>query len=173
MSDRRFVRGHAEGVDQQAGSALQEEVEQIVGDFAEQLPPVAIIVATREERMAMNECGNELTTRGIEHQFHELSPHRNAAVLARFVENAALKGIRVIIAAGGVVPSMAAFVAAHTDVPVIGVPLSNGALNGMDALLATAQSAPGIPVACMNVDGVRNSAIYASHILNAIPMAPR
>jgi len=93
-------------------------------------------------------------------------------VFARFVEDAALKGVRVVIAAGGVVPAMASSVASFTELPVIGVPLSNGALNGLDALLATAQSAPGVPVACMSVDGIRNSAIFASRILSAIPMPP-
>ncbi|MBC7644583.1 MAG: AIR carboxylase family protein [Thermoleophilia bacterium] len=173
MNEHRFVRGHAEGSDIEAAGAIEDEVQLIVGDFEEQLAAVAIIVATREERIAMEECGRELTSRGIDHQFFEISPHRNAGVFARFVEDAAIKGVRVIIAAGGVVPAMASTVASFTALPVIGVPLSNGALNGLDALLATAQSAPGVPVACMSVDGIRNSAIFASRILSAIPMPPR
>jgi phosphoribosylaminoimidazole carboxylase PurE protein len=174
LGEHRFVRGGAEShEDRSAGLTPQSQVEAIVGDFAEQLPPVAIIVATREERTSMEECGRELTNRGIDHDIYELSPHRNGAVLTRFVELAAMRGIRVIIATGGTVPSLPSMVASYTDVPVIGVPLSAGPLGGLDTLLATAQAAPGTPVACMCIDGIRNSAIFAAHVLTSIPLPPR
>ena len=144
----------------------------IVGDFGERGAPVAIIASTREERVLMEDAGRELTTRGIDYELHELSPHRNALLLARFVDTAPFRGIRVIIATAGTVPSLPALVASLTEIPVIGVPLSSSALNGMDTLMATAQAAPGTPVACMCVDGIRNSAIFASKILGAIPLAP-
>ena len=171
----RFQRGQATPLDADDPRYASPDVavEAIVGDFAEHLPPVAIIVATREERVRMEECGRELTGRGIDHDIYELSPHRNAAVIARFVEDAALRGVRVIIVAAGTVPSMPSFVASFSDLPVVGVPLSGGVLKGQDTLLATAQAAPGTPVACMCIDGVRNSAIFAAKVLTAIPMPPR
>lgn len=167
------MRGGASAADEAATPDTSSQVQAIVGDFAEQLPPVAIIVSTREERVRMEECGRELTNRGIDHDVFELSPHRSAAVLARFVEDAAIRGVRVIIATAGTVPGLPSFVASWTQLPVIGVPLSGGVLNGQDTLLATVQAAPGVPVASMCIDGIRNSAIFAAHVLTAIPMPPR
>jgi 5-(carboxyamino)imidazole ribonucleotide mutase len=171
MDSQRFIRGGATPAEESA-SITEPQVQAIVGDFGERGAPVAIIAATREERVLMEDCGRELTTRGIDFELHELSPHRNPVLLARFVDTAPIRGIRVIIATAGTVPSLPAMVASFTEIPVIGVPLSSTALNGMDTLMATAQAAPGTPVACMCVDGIRNSAIYASKILSAIPRAP-
>ncbi len=172
MDSPRFVRGGATPADGGRTSEVEPQMQAMVGDFGEPGAPVAIIAATREERMTMEDAGRELTTRGIDYELHELSPHRNPLVLARFVDTAPIRGIRVIIATAGTVPSLPALVASLTEIPVIGVPLSTTALNGMDTLMATAQAAPGTPVACMCVDGIRNSAIFASKILTAIPLAP-
>lgn len=172
-STDRFRRGGATPVpDPLLSNDRETQLAAIVGDFGDHGAPVAIIAATREERITMEEAGRELTTRGIDFELHELSPHKNPLLLARFVDVAPIRGVRVIIATAGIVPSLPAIVASLTEIPVIGVPLSTRALNGLDTLMATAQAAPGTPVACMCVDGVRNSAIFASKILTAIPIAP-
>ena len=173
MSTRRFVKGSASPAGDPAGQATVEpEFDALFAEFGEQGPPVAIVVATREEREKMREAEQELTSRGIQFNTHELSPHRNAALLAKFAETAAMRGVRVIIAAAGLSAALPSILAAYTDIPVIGVPFSDGPLSGLDTLLATAQMPPGVPVACMSLDGTRNAAVFASHILNAIPLPP-
>jgi phosphoribosylaminoimidazole carboxylase PurE protein len=144
----------------------------VFADHGDAVPPVAIIVATREEGIQAVDCAQELTSRGIGHAMYELSPHRDAALLAKFAESAVLRGVRVIIALAGVAPSLPSIVAAHTDLPVIGVPLMSSALGGLDTLLATVQAPPGRPVACMSIDGLRNAAVFAATILSAMPLPP-
>jgi 5-(carboxyamino)imidazole ribonucleotide mutase len=78
----------------------------------------------------------------------------------------------VIIATAGLSPSLPSIVAAHTDLPVIGVPLRSGPLGGLDTLLATVQAPPNTPVACMAIDGLRNAATFAANILSAMPLPP-
>jgi phosphoribosylaminoimidazole carboxylase PurE protein len=170
----RFERGHAssDAVLQGAG-ATREEVEAVFEQFGEPHPPVAIIVASREEWMAAENAAGELTTRGIDHRIHELSPTRSHDVLDRFLDTAGLRGIRVIIATAGVVPWLPSMVATRTDLPVIGVPMQTNAVGGLDTLLATAQAPPGMPVACMGIGNVRNAAIFAARILGAAPLPPQ
>lgn len=165
------MRGHAQGdAGLVAGRASQAEVEAVFEQFGEPHPPVAIIVASREERILAENAANELTTRGIDHQIHELSPTRSPELLDRFLDTAGLRGIRVIIATAGMVPWLPSMVATRTELPVIGVPLASNAIGGLDTLLATAQSPPGMPVGCMGIGNVRNAAIYAARILGAMPL---
>ena len=86
-------------------------------------------------------------------------------VVAEYAKNAKLRGLRVIIAGAGLSAALPGVVAAHTPLPVIGVPLSSGALNGVDALYATVQMPKGIPVATVAVDGAMNAALLAVQIL--------
>ena len=156
----------------QATREAREHVDAVFKDFGEPSAAVAIIVATREEGIQASDVLQELTSRGIAHQLHELSPHRDAALLAQFAQTAALRGVRVIIALAGIAPSLPSIVAAHTDLPVIGVPLPSQALGGLDTLLATVQCPPGKPVACMSIGGLRNAAVFAATILSAMPLPP-
>lgn len=167
-------RGHAGGADDAAaGSATQAQVEAVFEQFGEAHPPVAFIVASREEWMAAENAAGELATRGIDHRIHELSPTRSPEVLDHFLSTAGLRGIRVIIATAGDVPWLPSMVATRTDLPVIGVPMSSNAVGGLDTLLATAQAPPGMPVACMGIGNVRNAAIFAARILSAAPLPPQ
>lgn len=170
---RRFVRGGATS-DVEAAGTLEADpaLHAVFEEFGEPQPPVALVVATREEREQMQPCEQELTSRGIAFQTHEMSAHANAALLARWAETAALRGVRVIVATAGMSATLPAILASYTDLPVIGVPLANGPLGGLDTLLATAQQPTGAPVACMAINGTRNAAVFASHILTALPLPP-
>jgi 5-(carboxyamino)imidazole ribonucleotide mutase len=171
---RRFERGHA-GSDAilEGAGATQAEVEAVFEQFGEPHPPVAIIVASREEWMAAENAAGELTSRGIDHRIHELSPTKSLDLLDRFLDTAGLRGIRVIIATAGTVPWLPSMVATRTDLPVIGVPMQTNAVGGLDTLLATAQAPAGMPVACMGIGNVRNAAIFAARILGAAPLPPK
>jgi 5-(carboxyamino)imidazole ribonucleotide mutase len=153
-------------------ATVDPELQALFEDFGEPAPPVAIICATPDERDQMADAEDELRTRGIQFETHLMSSLRNAPLLIRFAETAAVRGIRVIIATAGVATTVPALVASCTDLPVIGVPLAHGPLGGLDTLLATAQASPGVPVACMGVGGARNAAIFAAHVLTAIPLPP-
>jgi len=167
----RFERGHAEGVDgPNPVTSSMEKVEAVFEQFGEPHPPVAIIVASREEFMQAENAASELTSRGINHRIHELSPTRSYDALDNFLANAGLRGIRVIIATAGQVAWLPSMIATRTDLPVIGVPMSSNAIGGLDTLLATAQAPPGMPVACMGIGNVRNAAIFAARILSAMPL---
>lgn len=98
--------------------------------------------------------------------FEVCSAHRTPDRARKFAEEAEKKGFEVIIAAAGLAAHLAGFIAAHTTLPVIGVPISAGALNGIDALLSTVQMPPGVPVATVGINGAENAAYLACEILS-------
>ncbi len=164
----RLQPGGATGVEGEL--TVESQVEALFAEFGDEEPPVVILVASRADMEVMSEAEDELAQRGIDHHTIVV-PNPQFAV--HFAETAALRGVRVIICASSYNAPLTTLVALHTDVPVVGVPLSRGSLNGWDSLIATAQSTPGSPVACMAVDGARNAAIFATHVLNALPLGPR
>ena len=95
------------------------------------------------------------------------SAHRQPDLTADLVKNARTKGFRVVIAGAGLSAALPGFAASLTDLPVIGVPFAVGALNGLDALLATAQVPSGVPVACVGIDNAKNAAHLAVRIVKA------
>ncbi len=99
-----------------------------------------------------------------------MSAHREPDVVADYAKNARMRGLRVIIAGAGISAALPGAVAAHTDLPVIGVPLSGRltAAGGLDAILSIVQMPPGVPVACVGLDNPRNAAILAAQILGAL-----
>ncbi len=104
---------------------------------------------------------------GIEYEVHVYSAHRTPAEAADFAAHAKENGFGVIIAGAGMSAALAGSLAAYTLLPVIGVPLKSAALEGTDALLSTVMMPPGIPVACVAVDGAKNAAYLAARILAA------
>lgn len=159
--------------DAELGAVTAASVDAVFEEFGEAHPPVAIIVASREEWMLAENAAGELTSRGIDYRIHELSPTKSPQVLDRFLETAVLRGIRVLIATAGQVAWLPSMVATRTDLPVIGVPMNSSAVGGLDTLLATAQAPAGMPVACMGIGNMRNAAIFAARILSAAPMPPQ
>src|SRR5437879_11343992 len=116
----------------------------------------------------MRPAVDELETRGIPHEFEVRSAHRTPDAVAEYARSARDRGLRVLICGAGLSAALPGVVAAHTDLPVIGVPLrsSLSVLDGLDALLAIAQMPPGVPVAAVGVDNARNAAALALRILN-------
>lgn len=145
---------------------------QVEGQFDElevDAPRVGIIMGSKSDLPAMEAAGRELDERGIRHETRVMSAHRDPDVVAEYARNARLRGLQVIIAGAGLAAALPGVVAAHTDLPVVGVPLtsSNSVGGGLDALLAIAQMPPGVPVACVAVNGARNAAVLAARIIGA------
>ena len=99
-----------------------------------------------------------------------MSAHRDPDTVADYAKNARMRGLRVIIAGAGLAAALPGVVAAHTDLPVIGVPLTSktSVAGGLDALLAIAQMPPGVPVATVGVDNPKNAAVLAARILRGV-----
>jgi 5-(carboxyamino)imidazole ribonucleotide mutase len=126
---------------------------------------VAILMGSPNDGDKMAPAAATLERYGIEADVRVMSAHRSPAVVAGFVSGAREAGYSVIICGAGMAAHLAGAAAAHTTLPVIGVPLSGGAINGWDSLLATVQMPKGIPVATVAVDGAMNAALLAVQIL--------
>ena len=150
----------------------------IIEEFEQSGPLVGILIGSESDLERMQPAVDELNERAISHELLVLSAHRDPRGVAEYASNAALRGVRVIIAAAGMSAALPGAVAAYSDLPVIGVPLtsSKSAAGGLDAILAIVQMPPGVPVACVSLDGARNAAILAAKILGqggGYPDAPR
>jgi 5-(carboxyamino)imidazole ribonucleotide mutase len=133
------------------------------------IPQVGIVMGSKSDMPAMEAAAEELRKRGIGHEVRVMSAHREPDTVADYAKNAKLRGLRVIIAGAGLSAALPGVVAAHTELPVIGVPLtsSKSVAGGLDALLSIAQMPPGVPVACVGVDNARNAAVLAARIIEA------
>jgi 5-(carboxyamino)imidazole ribonucleotide mutase len=142
---------------------LQSELEEIGVDA----PRVGIVMGSKSDLPLMEKAGAELSERGILYELRVMSAHREPEIVAEYSRNARMRGLRVIIAGAGLSAALPGAVAAHTDLPVIGVPLSSSlsAAGGLDAILSIVQMPPGVPVACVGLDNARNAAILAARIL--------
>jgi phosphoribosylaminoimidazole carboxylase PurE protein len=132
-------------------------------------PIVGVLVGSESDRERMTGALDELDQRGIAYEFDVRSAHRTPDSVADYARSARDRGLRVLICGAGLSAALPGVVAAHTDLPVIGVPLrsSLSVLDGLDALLAIAQMPPGVPVAAVGVDNARNAAVLAARILAA------
>jgi 5-(carboxyamino)imidazole ribonucleotide mutase len=133
------------------------------------LPQVGILMGSNSDLPAMEAAEKELTDRGIRCEVKVMSAHRQPDTVAEYARNARSRGLRVIIAGAGLSAALPGVVAAHSDLPVIGVPLTSrtSVAGGLDALLSITQMPPGVPVACVGVDNPRNAAVLAARILAA------
>ncbi|HUV12515.1 MAG TPA: 5-(carboxyamino)imidazole ribonucleotide mutase [Acidobacteriota bacterium] len=133
-----------------------------------QSPKVAILMGSRSDADIMAPAAETLNEFEVSHEVRILSAHRTPAETAAYVEEAEARGIEVIIAGAGYAAHLAGAVAAHTTLPVIGVPLDSSPLKGIDALYATVQMPGGIPVATMTIGkaGAKNAALFAIQILS-------
>jgi phosphoribosylaminoimidazole carboxylase PurE protein len=131
---------------------------------------VGILVGSESDRQAMEAATEELDSHGIGWELNVLSAHRNPREVAEYASSAATRGLRVLIAGAGLAAALPGVVAAHTQLPVIGVPLrsSKSVLDGLDALLAIVQMPPGVPVACVGVDNARNAGALAARIIGTV-----
>ena len=138
-------------------------------ELAEGAPRVGIIMGSKSDMETMEKAGAVLEEAGVIHEIRVMSAHRDPELVADYCKNARMRGLKVIIAGAGLSAALPGVAAAHTDLPVIGVPLSSrmSAAGGLDAILSVAQMPPGVPVACVAVNGARNAAILAARIIGA------
>jgi len=131
-------------------------------------PRVGIVMGSKSDMPAMDAAAQELKKRDIGHEVRVMSAHRDPDVVADYAKNARMRGLRVIIAGAGLSAALPGVVAAHSQLPVIGVPLTSSMSvgGGLDALLSIAQMPPGVPVACVGVDNAKNAAVLAARILD-------
>jgi 5-(carboxyamino)imidazole ribonucleotide mutase len=126
---------------------------------------VAVLIGSDSDWEVMSAAVKRLHAFGVACDVHVMSAHRTPARVAEYVSGARARGIEVFIAAAGASAHLAGVVAAHTTLPVIGVPLNATSLNGLDALLAVVQMPSGVPVATVAVGGAENAGILAAQIL--------
>jgi 5-(carboxyamino)imidazole ribonucleotide mutase len=134
---------------------------------SEHHPLVGVIMGSKSDWDAMRQTDAILTEFGVPHECQVMSAHRTPALTAEYASTAATRGLEVIVAGAGGAAHLAGVVAAHTILPVIGVPMQSSALNGLDSLLSTVQMPKGIPVATVAIgaSGAANAGLLAVAIL--------
>ncbi|WP_261554252.1 5-(carboxyamino)imidazole ribonucleotide mutase [Frankia tisae] len=128
-------------------------------------PRVAVVFGSPSDTQTMSKAGATLERFGVPYEQVSLSAHRAPRTLAEYVGQLRARNISVVIAGAGLAAALPGAVAALTTLPVIGVPISGGALDGMDSMLAIAQMPPGVPVATVGLNNSTNAAILAVQIL--------
>jgi 5-(carboxyamino)imidazole ribonucleotide mutase len=127
---------------------------------------VGIIMGSESDREVMNAACAELDSRKIRYELSVMSAHRDPDKVAHYSKTAQSRGIKVLIAGAGKAAALPGVVAAYTNLPVIGVPIKTSDLGGLDSLLSIVQMPPGVPVACVAINGARNAAVLAARILD-------
>ena len=132
-------------------------------------PRVGIIMGSKSDMEEMEKAGTVLDEYRVRYEIRVMSAHRDPEMVADYCKNARMRGLRVIIAGAGISAALPGVAAAHTDLPVIGVPLTSSltAAGGLDAILSIVQMPPGVPVAAVGLDNPRNAAHLALRILSA------
>jgi len=133
--------------------------------MASDKPVVSIIMGSESDLDAMRPSWQVLADLGIDYEVRIASAHRTPDVVSEYAEGAADRGVKVIIAGAGAAAALPGVVAAHTALPVIGVPIDATPLRGVDALYAIVQMPSGIPVATMPINGAKNAGVMAARIL--------
>ena len=153
--------------DEQFSAETVAEVAEQIESLDVEATLVGIVMGSQSDMAAMEKAAAELAERGIAHEVRVMSAHRDPETVADYAKNAKLRGLKVLIAGAGLSAALPGVVAAHTELPVIGVPLTSRTSigGGLDALLSIAQMPPGVPVACVGVDNARNAAVLAARIL--------
>ena len=129
------------------------------------MPEVLIVVGSESDKPRIEPAFEILTKAGVTFEFHASSAHRQPDQTGALIKGAKAAGAKVVIAGAGLSAALPGFAASLTDLPVIGVPFAVGPLNGLDALLATVQVPPGVPVATVGIDNAKNAAHLALRIL--------
>lgn len=129
---------------------------------------VGVVMGSESDREVMQAAVDELKRTGIPHEVSVISAHRDPKKLAIYAEGAAGRGLKIIIAGAGKAAALPGMIASLTPLPVIGVPIQTKDLGGMDSLLSIVQMPPGVPVACMAINGATNAAIMAARILAVV-----
>jgi 5-(carboxyamino)imidazole ribonucleotide mutase len=152
----------------QTGTVTQTDPETEFDELDVDTPLVGIIMGSKSDLPEMEKAGEVLADKGIRYEIRVMSAHRDPDTVADYCRNARMRGLRVIIAGAGLSAALPGVAAAHSDLPVIGVPLSSrlSAMGGLDAILSIVQMPPGVPVACVGLDNARNAGHLAARILS-------
>ena len=127
--------------------------------------PVGILVGSKSDMPVLERCTTRLEELGVEYEIEVRSAHRDPEGVSEYARTARERGLKVVICAAGMAAHLAGAVAARTTLPVIGIPVAAGSLNGLDSLLSTVQMPSGVPVATVAVNGAVNAAVLAAQIL--------
>jgi phosphoribosylaminoimidazole carboxylase PurE protein len=166
--DDELVPGHAEaagGAEPVTQTTTAVELDSIEVDT----PRVGVIMGSKSDMDVMDGAAKVLREANVHHEVRVMSAHREPELVAEYCKNARMRGLRVIIAGAGLSAALPGVAAAHTDLPVIGVPLSSrlSAMGGLDAILSVVQMPPGVPVAGVGLDNAKNAGHLALRILRA------
>ena len=156
-------------MNEQAKPATETEVAVQLHEIDVDAPLVGIIMGSKSDMDVMDGAASVLRDAGVHHELRVMSAHRQPDLVAEYCANARLRGLRVLIAGAGLSAALPGVAAAHTDLPVIGVPLSSrlSAMGGLDAILSVVQMPPGVPVASVGLDNAKNAGHLALRILRA------
>ena len=145
------------------------ETEAAFADLDGDAPSVGIIMGSKSDMEVMEKAGAVLEEAGVSFEIRVMSAHRDPETVSEYCANARTRGMKVIIAGAGLSAALPGVAAAHTDLPVIGVPLSSSlsAAGGLDAILSVVQMPPGVPVASVGLDNAKNAGHLALRILRA------
>ncbi len=154
---------------EQAAPATVTDVAVELAEIEVDLPRVGIIMGSKSDMDVMDGTAGVLRDAGVHHEVRVMSAHREPGVVAEYCQNARMRGLRVIVAGAGLSAALPGVAAAHTDLPVIGVPLSSrlSAMGGLDAILSVLQMPPGVPVAGVGLDNAKNAGHLALRILRS------
>ena len=141
------------------------EVETILQGIQMEPVLVGIVMGSESDRDVMEKASAELEERKIKYEINVLSAHRDPEKVAHYARTAQSRGLKVLIGGAGKAAALPGVLASYTNLPVIGVPIKTSDLGGLDSLLSIVQMPPGVPVACVAINGARNAAILAAKIL--------
>ena len=156
-------------MNEQAEPVTQTDVAIELEDIETDVPRVGIIMGSKSDMDVMDGAASVLRDADVRHEVRVMSAHRQPELVAEYCKNARMRGLRVIIAGAGLSAALPGVAAAHTDLPVIGVPLSSrlSAMGGLDAILSVVQMPPGVPVASVGLDNAKNAGHLALRILRS------
>lgn len=153
--------------DTETGTETMPDIETAFDEIEVEQPLVGIIMGSASDKEKMHAAGKALREAGIRFEVRVMSAHRTPDTVVEYCKMARRRGLRVIIAGAGLSAALPGVAAAHTDLPVIGVPISAGTLGGIDALLSVTQMPPGVPVAAVGIDNSKNAGVLGARIINS------
>jgi len=156
-------------VTEHAEPVIENEIALELAAIEVDLPRVGIIMGSKSDMDVMDGAASVLRDANVHHEVRVISAHREPDIVAEYCKNARMRGLRVIVAGAGLSAALPGVAAAHTDLPVIGVPLSSrlSAMGGLDAILSVVQMPPGVPVASVGLDNAKNAGHLALRILRS------
>jgi len=154
---------------EQADPVTATDIAVQLAEIETDLPLVGIIMGSKSDMDVMDGAASVLRDADVRHEVRVMSAHREPETVADYCSNARMRGLRVLIAGAGLSAALPGVAAAHTDLPVIGVPLSSrlSAMGGLDAILSVVQMPPGVPVAGVGLDNAKNAGHLALRILRS------